>query len=375
MFTEADHRYMARALALARLGLTTTDPNPRVGSVVVKEDVIVGEGAHIRAGEPHAEVHALRTAGAQARGASVYVTLEPCDHEGRTPPCTEALVMAGVKRVVAAMTDPNPQVAGRGLRRLREAGVEVACGLCEPQAQALNPGFSQRMRQGRPWVRVKSAISLDGRTALSNGHSQWITGEAARRDVQFWRARSSAMLTGIGTCLADDPRLDVRLSPQDLNIEGPVRQPVRVVLDSQLRLNPKAQILREPGRCLVFTRTAQTYDHSRVTAFEDTGAEVIPVAGNSQGLALTAVMHALAVREVNEVQVEAGPTLVGALAQAGLIDEWIVYLAPRLLGDQARPLAYLPDISRMTQALELTLVETRPVGGDLRLSFRPDQGT
>ena len=352
---------MARALTLARRGLYSADPNPRVGCVLLQNGDIVGEGWHERAGEAHAEVIALEAAGWRARGATVYVTLEPCCHYGRTPPCTKALLQAGVARVVAAMRDPNPQVAGQGLAILREAGVTVDCGLLEAEARALNPGFIQRMTTGRPWLRVKLAMSLDGRTALASGESQWLTGAAARQDVQRLRARSSAILTGIGTVLADDPALNVRL-PET------IRQPLRVILDSRLRTPPTAQTLQLPGSTLIVSAVA---DPDRQAPLRAAGADITVVPNAGQGLDLTAIMAELACRECNEVQVECGPTLAGALLQAGLMDELVIYMAPLLLGDQARGLFQLPELTRMEERRELELVETRAVGKDWRLRFRP----
>ncbi|MBK8750492.1 MAG: bifunctional diaminohydroxyphosphoribosylaminopyrimidine deaminase/5-amino-6-(5-phosphoribosylamino)uracil reductase RibD [Candidatus Competibacteraceae bacterium] len=351
---------MARALTLARRGLYSTDPNPRVGCVLVREGAIVGEGWHQRAGEPHAEVNALNAAGALAGGATVYVTLEPCCHHGRTPPCTDALLNAGISRLVAAMPDPNPQVAGRGLAILRDAGVTVDCGLLEAEAQALNPGFIQRMTMNRPFVRVKLAMSLDGRTALASGESQWITGEAARQDVQRLRARSSAILSGIGTVLADDPGLNVRLPEA-------TRQPLRVMLDSNLRTPPTAQILRLPGSVLIFTAVADPVTQAPLRAV---GAEIIVVPRTGQGLDLRAVMAELARRECNEIHVESGPTLAGALLQAGLVNELVIYIAPLLLGDKARGLFQLPELARMNERTELEILDMRAVGKDWRVITR-----
>ena len=355
-----DYRYMARALTLARRGLYSTDPNPRVGCVLVREGVIVGEGWHERAGEAHAEVIALDAAGERARGATAYVTLEPCCHYGRTPPCTDALLNAGVTRVVAAMADPNPQVAGRGLALLRAAGVVVECGLLETEARALNPGFIQRMTTGRPWVRVKLAMSLDGRTALASGESQWLTGEAARQDVQRLRARASAILTGIGTVLADDPSLNVRLPEAE-------RQPLRVILDTELRTPPTARTLRLPGSVLIFTAVADPATQAPLRA---AGADIVVVPRTERGLNLHAVMAELARRECNEVHVECGPTLAGALLQAGLVDELVIYMAPLLLGDKARGLFQLPELTRMSERRELEILETRAVGTDWRITIR-----
>ncbi|MDS4021280.1 MAG: bifunctional diaminohydroxyphosphoribosylaminopyrimidine deaminase/5-amino-6-(5-phosphoribosylamino)uracil reductase RibD [Candidatus Competibacter sp.] len=354
---------MTRALVLARRGLYGTDPNPRVGCVLVREGAIVGEGWHERAGEPHAEANALEMAGERARGATAYVTLEPCCHYGRTPPCTDALLRAGITRMVAAMLDPNPRVAGRGLAQLRAAGIRVECGLLEAEAQALNPGFIQRMTQGRPFVRVKLAMSLDGRTALASGQSQWLTGEAARQDVQRLRARSSAILTGIGTVLADDPSLNVRLP------EAP-RQPSRAILDTELRTPPTARTLRLPGSVLIFTAVADPAVQAPLRA---AGAEIVVTPRAERSLDPRAILAELARRECNEVHAECGSTLAGSLLQAGLMDELVVYLAPMLLGNRARGLFQLPELTQMRERLELEILETRAVGRDWRLTLRPRQ--
>jgi diaminohydroxyphosphoribosylaminopyrimidine deaminase/5-amino-6-(5-phosphoribosylamino)uracil reductase len=363
-----DARYMARALRLAGRGLYTTDPNPRVGCVLVRGDEIVGEGWHERAGGPHAELEALREAGDRAPGATAYVTLEPCAHYGRTPPCSDALLRAGVARLVVAMVDPNPLVAGQGIAKLRDAGIETESGLMAEQAEALNRGFLSRMRSGRPWVRVKTAMSLDGRTAMASGESQWITGEAARRDVQHLRARSSAVLTGVGTVLADDPSLNVRLTAAELGIVEPVRHPLRVVLDSELRTPTDAKMLALPGQMLILT-TSQ--DAARIDTLRESGAEVAQVEGSATGLDLQAVMETLAVREVNEVHVEAGATLTGALLAEGLVHELVVYMAAHLMGDGARGLARLPAISTMSDRIDLRFTEVRFVGPDLRMILHP----
>ncbi len=378
----ADRRHMARALELADRGRFSADPNPRVGCVLVREGREVGAGLHWRTGEPHAEVNALRAAGEAARGATAYVTLEPCSHHGRTPPCTEALLAAGVNRVVVAMRDPNPRVAGSGLAQLREAGVQVESGLLEAEARALNPGFVARMERGRPWVRVKLAASLDGRTAMASGESRWITGEAARHDVQLWRARAGAILTGSGTVVADDPRLNVRLSPQDLAAAAgfpaapefaglPGRQPLRVVLDARLRTPPGALILRgSPTWILTSPEQAET---PAAAALRGQGAEVRPVALMDEhpegGLDPGAVLAELARAEINELHVESGPGLAGALARAGCVDEWLLYQAPVLLGSTARPLLEWP-LARMEERAELELLEVRQVGDSLRLRLR-----
>jgi diaminohydroxyphosphoribosylaminopyrimidine deaminase/5-amino-6-(5-phosphoribosylamino)uracil reductase len=360
-----DYRHMARALTLARRGLFSTDPNPRVGCVLVRDGVIVGEGWHQRAGEPHAEVNALEMAGERARGATAYVTLEPCCHYGRTPPCTDALLDAGISRLVAAMSDPNPQVAGKGLAILRTAGVAVECGLLETDARALNPGFIQRMTADRPFVRVKLAVSLDGRTALASGESRWLTGEAARRDVQRLRARASAILTGIGTVLADDPGLDVRLPETE-------RQPLRVILDTHLRTPPNAKTLRLPGSVLIFTAVA---DPALQLPLRAAGADIAMVPRAETGLNLCAVTAELARRECNEIHTECGPTLAGALLQAGLVDELVVYMAPILLGDKARSLFELPELKQMQDRYELEIVDMRAIGKDWRSMLRPMRDT
>ncbi len=356
-----DYRHMARALMLARRGLYGTDPNPRVGCVLVKDGTIVGEGWHERAGEAHAEVNALDAAGGQACGATAYVTLEPCCHYGRTPPCTDALLNAGIARLVAAMSDPNPQVAGRGLDILRAAGVVVECGLLEAEARMLNPGFIQRMTQGRPFIRVKLAMSLDGRTALASGESQWLTGDAARQDVQRLRARASAILTGSGTVLADDPSLNVRLPEA-------TRQPLRVILDTGLRTLPTARTLWLPGSVLIFTAVADSAAQELLLA---TGAEIVVTPRTDHGLNLRSVMAELARRECNELQVECGPTLAGALLQAELVDELVIYMAPLLLGDRARGLFQLPELTRMSERTELEILDMRAVGRDWRVMLRP----
>lgn len=358
-FDAVDARHMARALRLAERGLATTDPNPRVGCVIAAGERVLGEGFHARAGGPHAEIEALREAGGAARGATAYVTLEPCSHHGRTPPCADALLAAGLRRVVFAAGDPNPRVSGGGAARLAAAGVLVEGGLMEAEARALNPGFLSRMERGRPFVRLKLAASLDGRTALASGASRWITGEAARADVQRLRARSGAVLTGIGTALADDPRLDVRLSGAD-------RQPLRIVLDRRLALPATARLLEPPGEVLVFT-SAAALGAGAALAARGARIEALPLAGG--GLDLAAMLARLAVLEVNELLVEAGPTLAGALLEAGLVDEVVLYLAPVLLGPDARPLALLPPTESMERRLGLELTESRRVGADLRLTL------
>ena len=356
-FSAADHVHMARALQLAARGLFTTSPNPRVGCVIVKDGRVVGEGWHQRAGTPHAEIHALQAAGESARGATVYVTLEPCSHHGRTPPCAEALVRAGVGRVVAAMGDPNPLVGGGGIAMLTLAGIEAEVGLMEAEARALNPGFISRMTRGRPWVRLKTASTLDGKTALANGVSQWITGEAARADVQHWRARACAILTGSGTLIADNPRMNVR----DLDIG---RQPLRVVVDSQLRTPPDAAILPALVACHMAPANARA-------ALERAGAEVVELPGSEDRVDLAALLTLLAQRGVNELHVEAGAGLNGALLAAGLVDEWIAYLAPIAVGDDARGLFAHPPLATLADAARFRLADLRQIGGDLRLTLLP----
>lgn len=359
-FTTDDVRHMARALKLAQRGLYTTDPNPRVGCVIARDGRIVGEGWHERAGEPHAEVNALKAAGDLARGATAYVSLEPCCHAGRTPPCTQALIKAGIARVIAAMPDPNPKVAGQGIAELERAGIRVDVGLLQPEAERLNPGFIRRMAHGRPYVRVKLAVSLDGRTGLASGESKWITGEAARADVQRLRARSSAILTGAGTVLADNPSLTVR----DIDIG---RQPLRVILDGYLSMRPEAKLLKLPGKTLVVTAVDDDADAEPLLA---AGAEVLVLPEGPGKVSLKGLMQDLAEREVNELLVEAGATLCGALLDAGLVDELVVYLAPQLLGSGARGMFNIPDLAVMQDRVELEIDDVRAVGKDWRIVAR-----
>jgi diaminohydroxyphosphoribosylaminopyrimidine deaminase/5-amino-6-(5-phosphoribosylamino)uracil reductase len=363
-FSHADYRAMARALQLAARGLNSTRPNPRVGCVLVRDGEVVGEGWHEYAGGPHAEVVALEQAEARARGAACFVTLEPCSHQGRTGPCSTALIEAGVSRVVAALEDPNPRVAGDGLRALRERGIATELGLLGEPAAALNPGFLKRMGQGRPYVRAKLGVTLDGRLAAADGGSQWITSEASRADVQRLRAQSCAVLTGIDTVLADNPRLDVR----DASLAASMReQPLRVVLDSRLRLPPTAAMLKLSGSTLVMTgRNA-----SEIVDFRAGGAEVVSIGLDGTHLDLAAVMSELARREVNEVLVEAGPRLTGALLSAGLVDELICYMAPKLLGGDARAMLELKGLRSLSQAVVLDIADLRRVGPDLRLILKP----
>ncbi|MEQ1590226.1 MAG: bifunctional diaminohydroxyphosphoribosylaminopyrimidine deaminase/5-amino-6-(5-phosphoribosylamino)uracil reductase RibD [Gallionella sp.] len=355
MFSAEDNVWMAQALRLAEQGLTSTSPNPRVGCVLVKDKKVIGSGWHQRAGEPHAEVYALREAGVAARGATAYVTLEPCAHQGKTPPCADTLIAAGVARVVVAVQDPNPLVAGKGIEKLRAAGIPVECGLMEAAARELNVGFFARMTRGTPWLRSKIAMSLDGRTALANGVSQWITGDAARQDVQHWRARSCAVMTGINTILADDAQLNVR------DVETS-RQPLRVVLDSQLRMPLTAKILS--GGVLIYTAKQ---DDSKRTELEKNGATVVVLSNQNGQVDLAAMLKDLAQRGINEVLVEAGSILNGALLRAGLVDELVLYLAPQLLGDVARGMASLGELTQLDQRVELQWQDVRQVGNDLRI--------
>ncbi|MFQ5644736.1 MAG: bifunctional diaminohydroxyphosphoribosylaminopyrimidine deaminase/5-amino-6-(5-phosphoribosylamino)uracil reductase RibD [Thiogranum sp.] len=360
---------MAHAIRLAARGIYTTHPNPNVGCVIVNGAAVVGTGWHRQAGGPHAEVFALREAGEKARGADVFLSLEPCSHRGRTPPCADALVDAGVKRVVVAMQDPNPLVAGQGLERLRAAGIVVEAGLLEAQARAINPGFIARMQQARPWVRLKLASSLDGRTAMASGESRWITGDAARRDVQRLRARSSAVVTGIGTVLADDPSMNVRLDAADLYAVEPVRQPLRVVLDTQLRMPTQAKMLSLPGSTLVVTGVTDT---ARWQALQQAGAGVVAVGTAGEQPAPQAVLRMLAERDINEVLLECGPTLAGAFLRAGLVDELVVYMAPHIMGDSARGLFHLPGLEQMRDRIALQWTDVRQVGDALRITARPE---
>ncbi len=360
-FSAIDHARMTQALQLAGRGLYTTQPNPRVGCVVAHGEEVVGSGFHQRAGEPHAEVFALREAGERARGATAYVTLEPCAHHGRTPPCADALVAAGVARVVIATDDPFPQVNGRGIDKLRAAGIQVDTGLMGEAARELNIGFFSRIERHRPYVRVKLAMSLDGRTALANGESKWITGEAARADVQRWRARSSAILSGSGTVRADDPRLTVRLPDEE-----EFTPPWRVLLDRQLQTPAGSHVLDGSVPTLLLHELGASCADHRFDRVER-----IAIATAQGGLDLRAVLALLAGRGCNELHVEAGPTLCGALFAGGLVDELLLYVAPLLLGDSARPLLHLPDLTDMAARWQLQMIDQRVLGPDIRLRLRP----
>lgn len=366
-----DQQLMARAIQLAERGLYTTEPNPRVGCVLARDGEVVGEGWHVRAGEGHAEVNALAQAGARARGATAYVTLEPCSHFGKTPPCADALVKAGVSRVVAAMQDPNPQVAGRGLQRLRDAGIEVSCGVLEAQARQLNPGFIKRMQQGLPWVRLKLAMSMDGRTAMASGESQWITGPQARADVQRLRARSGAVISGADSVLLDDSALTVRAAElgldgcldADLAQAAAAQQPLRVLIDGRLRVPLERRLFREAGPVLVVCNDTR----QQQGAYAQQGAELVAMPGGEGQVDLPQLLRELAQRGCNEVLVESGAALAGAFWRSALVDELIVYMAPRLLGSRARPLLELPFDS-MAEAMDLQITDLRAVGNDWRIT-------
>ncbi|KLV11099.1 bifunctional diaminohydroxyphosphoribosylaminopyrimidine deaminase/5-amino-6-(5-phosphoribosylamino)uracil reductase [Photobacterium ganghwense] len=378
MFSPNDHAMMHRAITLAQRGQYTTAPNPNVGCVIAHGEEIVGEGFHYRAGQPHAEVFALRAAGERAKGATAYVTLEPCSHYGRTPPCAEALVNAGVSRVVCAMVDPNPKVAGRGIKMLQEAGIDVAVGLLAQDAEALNPGFIKRMKTGRPFVQLKLAASLDGRTALANGESKWITGPAARADVQRYRAKAGAILSTSATVLADNPSLNVRwasLNPsvQQQYPEHELRQPIRVIIDSRNRVTPLHQLIGLPGETLLIRTQAdtQTWPESVQQVLVPATAVQASIAHPLGQIDLSALMDTLAGHDINHIWVEAGAGLAGALLAAGLVDELILYQAPKLMGSDSRGLVDLRGLTAMAQVPELIISDVRMVGPDIRITARP----
>ncbi|MDR0806940.1 MAG: bifunctional diaminohydroxyphosphoribosylaminopyrimidine deaminase/5-amino-6-(5-phosphoribosylamino)uracil reductase RibD [Enterobacteriaceae bacterium] len=366
---QTDAKFMARALELARMGRFTTTPNPNVGCVIVRDGVIVGEGYHQKAGEPHAEVHALRMAGELAKGATAYVTLEPCSHHGRTPPCADALINAGIARVVAAMQDPNPEVAGRGLYRLQQAGINVEHGLMMAEAEAVNRGFFKRMRTGFPYLQLKLAASLDGKTAMASGESQWITGADSRRDVQQFRAQSSAILSTSATVLADNPSLNVRWSELDNRVqafypEDKLRQPVRIILDAHNRLTPDLKLFSLSGDILLVR--SQKGDENW-----QPNVEQLIIPEHNGAIDLVVLMMQLGRRQINTIWTEAGATIAGALLQAGLVDELVLYLAPKLLGDNARGLCKFAGIDQLSQAPQFTLHDVQQIGDDLRLRLQP----
>jgi diaminohydroxyphosphoribosylaminopyrimidine deaminase/5-amino-6-(5-phosphoribosylamino)uracil reductase len=365
-FSDQDKRYMSRAIKLAKQGQYTTTPNPNVGCVIVKDGLVVGEGFHIRAGGPHAEVHALKAAGSRAKGATAYVTLEPCSHHGRTPPCAEGLIKAGVIRVVAAMVDPNPQVAGRGLAMLEEAGIETASGLLEMQSESLNDGFLKRMRTGLPFVTCKLAASIDGRTALKNGESKWITSAQARQDVQIYRAHSCAILTGADTVLADDAKLNVREDECNITLPDGVslRQPIRVIFDSQNRLTPTLSLFKSPSPIIILRTSLdnrQQWPHF---------VEQVVVSKSDEKIDCQSVLSLLAERGVNRVWLEAGATLAGIFHQHNLIDEFVVYLAPKIIGHDGRGLFNSPELTRMNEIKTLNFTDVERIGDDIRLTLR-----
>ena len=367
LFTQQDHGYMARAIELAKLGRFTTTPNPNVGCVLVKDGSIVGEGFHQVAGQGHAEVNALAEAGENAKGATAYVTLEPCSHYGRTPPCAEGLKAAGVKKVIAAMVDPNPQVAGKGLAILADAGIEVASGLLEQQARHLNRGFLKRMEHGLPFVTCKMAASLDGKTALKNGQSKWITGPLARQDVQLYRAQSCAILSGADTVLMDDAKLNVRPSelPQTLPTDLPLRQPVRVIIDSQNRLTPDLALFSiESDIIILTTKLDKSIQWPHYVSH-------IEVPAKHAKVDLHAALILLGERQFNHIWLEAGATLGGKMAQEKLIDEFIVYLAPKLLGNAAKSLFNFTELTSMQDTINLTINDCTMIGDDIRITALP----
>lgn len=358
MTPSQDAEFMARAVKLAENGLYTTDPNPHVGCVLVKDGRVIAEGWTQRAGFAHAEVDAL-TKTTDTDGATAYVTLEPCSHHGKTGPCADALIAAGISRVLVAMSDPNPLVAGRGLQRLRSAGIEVVTGVLQEEAAKLNPGFFKRMTQGLPWIRSKLAMSLDGRTAMASGESQWITSPQSRLDVHRWRAASSAIVTGIGTVLHDDPRLDAR-------VDFDLVQPVKVVLDSNLRMPLTAKLVENAIEVWVVTCSS---DSAKQQQLRDAGCKVFQVEAIDGRPNLRQVFALLAELQINTVWVEAGATLNGALLESGLVDEWLIYMAPCVLGSNARGLFQLPGLQHMQDKKHFRCLETRQFGPDLRLRY------
>ena len=368
-FSSQDHQMMQKAILLAKQGIFTTPPNPNVGCVLVKNGQIIGEGAHLKAGEPHAEVHALRQAGENAKGATAYVTLEPCSHYGRTPPCAEGLIKAGVTKVICAMVDPNPQVAGRGLAMLNDAGIETASGLLEADSRALNPSFLQRMETGKPFVQLKMAASLDGKTALENGVSQWITSKEARQDVQRYRAQSGAILSTSKTVIEDNASLNIRWEDFPASIQKTypkeaLRQPLRIILDRQHQLTPELKLFMAEGE--VATVSSQ-FSHS-VTAQEN---HLHCNVGDDEQLILSEVIDQIAQEyNVNHIWVEAGATLAASMIKANLVDELIIYLAPKLMGADGRSLLNLVGLKAMSEAIDLDITDVRMVGKDIRITTK-----
>ena len=361
-FDSSDHVFMAMALRLAENGRYSAHPNPRVGCVLVKSGEVVGSGWHRKTGEAHAEVNALREAGAAAAGATAYVSLEPCAHVGKTPPCARALIDAGVANVVAAMQDPNPKVSGMGCTLLQEAGINVRVGLMSDVAEKLNAGFLSRVRRGRPFVRLKIAASLDGRTAMADGESKWITGPAARRDVHLFRASSGAVLSGVNTVLDDDPSLTVR----DMAGHSEILQPLRVIVDSTLRMPPSAQMLSIDGETLIFCIA----DENRAP-LEDHGAEVVMISAHEGRPDLVCVLENLGNRDINDVLVEAGPTLAGGFLARGLVDELVIYQAPHIMGSETRGMVTTPMWQGLSQRQDLEILDTRRIGVDMRITAKP----
>jgi diaminohydroxyphosphoribosylaminopyrimidine deaminase / 5-amino-6-(5-phosphoribosylamino)uracil reductase len=373
-YSVADREYMSRALELAALGRFTTAPNPSVGCVLVEDGAIIGEGYTRPAGGNHAEVEALNTAtnaGSNTKGATAYVTLEPCSHTGKTGPCVQALIDAGISRAVIACEDPNPEVAGEGIKLLQDAGIEVACGLYEDQARELNKGFIKRHEQGLPWVVVKIAASLDGRTAMASGQSQWITTPASRKDVQRLRAANCAIITGIGTQLMDDPSLTVRIINADVGVEDSLRQPLRVVIDSKLQMSPEARMFAQPGDTLIATIDGLE-QREKAMVLEAAGAAVVFLPARDGHVDLHELLLELARRECNSVMVEAGAGLAGGFVAEGLLDELVCYWAPKLFGSDARPMFELP-IQTIDAHLALAVKDMRQIGEDIRITLRPDK--
>ncbi|MDG1312432.1 MAG: bifunctional diaminohydroxyphosphoribosylaminopyrimidine deaminase/5-amino-6-(5-phosphoribosylamino)uracil reductase RibD [Porticoccaceae bacterium] len=365
-----DREMMSRALQLAAKGRYTTAPNPAVGCVIAIDGAVIGEGYTRPAGGNHAEVEALDSS-SNTSGATAYVTLEPCSHEGKTGPCADALIAAGIARVVIACEDPNPEVAGAGIKKLQDAGIEVELGLLEDQARDINKGFIKRHEHGTPWVTVKMAASLDGRTAMASGQSQWITTPAARQDVQRLRATCCAIITGIGTQLMDDPSLTVRITNADLGVEDPMRQPLRVVVDSQLQMSPEARMFSQPGDTLVATLD-DAAQREKASALNAAGAEVIFLPALGEHIDLQALLVELAGRGCNKVLVEAGAGLAGAFIAEGLLDELVCYWAPKLFGNEARPMFNLP-IQTIDAHLALSIQDIRRIAEDIRVTLRPDK--